>query len=173
MGSDEKDRKQVPEAERVALSRAVVFLLDQREGPLQEHVWTQEKLGIALGISQEAARRAKNPAGVGPAVRDNLPKLMKLTLEQIKERFGGSGERRLDPIALASAIVASQGFPAQLATAKVTDVAIAFQEKKRSYTAEELVETAVLHLRSTEEPDLKGAPSMDPAKPTKPKRGKP
>lgn len=68
----EKERKQVPEEQRVAVTVLLIDLLEQRD-EFGRRKWSQERLGAKLGgLSQETIRRALVPSGVAPAVRDGL-----------------------------------------------------------------------------------------------------
>ena len=96
--------KLLDEAERQAVAAAVRRLLAEKD-PLGKRMWSQARLGGLFGISQESVRRAADPNGVGPAVRDGIYKLAKVeTAEQlmrwvqrddrpVQMRFDGSSER--------------------------------------------------------------------------------
>jgi hypothetical protein len=65
------ERKQVDEAIRAEIARAISRLLDERTADGKK-VWTQERLGLKLGVSQEAARRAQKPDGVTPKIVEGM-----------------------------------------------------------------------------------------------------
>lgn len=66
-------RKQVPEEVRIAIAQKISELLDERR-PDGKKVITQAALGTKLRVSQEAARRAREPDGVTPAIVDGMAK---------------------------------------------------------------------------------------------------
>jgi hypothetical protein len=61
------ERKQVEEAVRRVIARKISDMLDERT-PDGKKVLTQETLGKKLGVSQEAARRAREADGVTPKI---------------------------------------------------------------------------------------------------------
>jgi hypothetical protein len=60
-------RKQVDEPTRIAIAKQIRDLLDSRDA-LGKKRFTQASLGTLLNVSQEAARRAREPDGVTPAI---------------------------------------------------------------------------------------------------------
>src|SRR5688572_17274908 len=81
-----KDRKQVPSAERLAVSFEIRQLLNERD-EYGRRKWSQARLGEALGgLSQETIRRAVTQAGVTPAVRDGLLALQKTTMPDLLKK---------------------------------------------------------------------------------------
>lgn len=81
-------RKQVTPEERAAVSRALTALLDERD-EFGRKKWSQQRLGIELGgLSQESVRRALNPSGVGPAIRDEVARFLELTPEELVRKYG-------------------------------------------------------------------------------------
>ena len=62
-------RRPIPEHEKQAIAAEIKLLLQQR-GPNNERLCTTTSLGaVCGGLSPEAIRKAREPAGVGPAVR--------------------------------------------------------------------------------------------------------
>lgn len=86
-----KDRKQVPQEERIAIARALQHLTNQRD-EFGKRTWSQFSIGSKLGVSQESARRALSPVGVGPAIREGIEALMGMSIDEIVSRFGGEEE---------------------------------------------------------------------------------
>ena len=80
-----KDRKSVPIEERFVIASYIRDLLALRDATGRK-VWTQQSLGVALnGLSQESIRRALDPTGVTPAVRDGVLKHTGLSMKSITE----------------------------------------------------------------------------------------
>lgn len=80
-------RKVLPDHEQEAIAAEVNALLAQRD-PNGARMWTATSLGEALGLTHEAIRLARNPAGVGPAVREGLLLLLGTTMEQLMAKHG-------------------------------------------------------------------------------------
>jgi hypothetical protein len=79
-------RKKVPLKDRIAISSALRDLLDQRDD-FGRKKYSQHALGVMLGVSQESARRALVPDGVGPAILDAAPAVLGMSLEEIKAKY--------------------------------------------------------------------------------------
>lgn len=79
------DRKRVPWDLRVAVSAEVRRLLSMRDAKSGEWSYTQESLGEAMGISQEAVRKAQHPDGVIPRVKDGVLRLTEMSVEELLE----------------------------------------------------------------------------------------
>lgn len=103
-------RKILPDHEQEAIAAEINALLDERDAR-GARVWTATSLGQACGgLTHEAIRLAKNPAGVGPAVRDGLLVLLGTTMDQLMAKHGIAArpthsERTVIPLA-------SRGTPA-------------------------------------------------------------
>jgi hypothetical protein len=65
------ERKQVHEKARQMIARKIAELLDERDAHGKKKI-TQARLGELLGVSQEAARRAREPNGVTPAIVNGM-----------------------------------------------------------------------------------------------------
>jgi hypothetical protein len=63
--------KLVDRDECEAVSHVVRRMLDEKD-ERGKRVWSQARLGDLFNVSQEAVRRAMDPNGVGPAVRDGV-----------------------------------------------------------------------------------------------------
>jgi hypothetical protein len=76
------DRKQVPERDREVIAQVVREMLDERDAHGRRK-WSQHSLGEAIGLSQEAVRKAQTSAGVIPAIRDGIVRLKGKSVEEL------------------------------------------------------------------------------------------
>lgn len=81
-------RRALPEHERQAVAAEIRMLLTQRDEHMRR-IWTTESLGKACGdITHETIRRARDPSGVGPAVRQAILAVTGQTMEQLMAKHG-------------------------------------------------------------------------------------
>lgn len=106
-------RKVLPDHEQEAIAAEVNSLLAQKDAS-GARVWTATSLGQACGgLTHEAIRLARNPAGVGPAVREGLLLLLGTTMEQLLAKHGIAArpthlETMVVPLAVRGASVAAR-----------------------------------------------------------------
>jgi hypothetical protein len=81
------ERKRVSLDLRVAISRQIRELLSSTDGETGERLYTQQSLGAKFGVSQETIRRAQEPDGVTPAIRDAVLQLPGNSVERLLERY--------------------------------------------------------------------------------------
>jgi hypothetical protein len=94
------ERKQVHESARKLLARRITELLDERDNNGKKKL-TQAKLGQLLGVSQEAARRARDPNGVTPAIVNGMRRAFNINVlanervETIRKNDDGTRTRTI------------------------------------------------------------------------------
>jgi hypothetical protein len=82
-------RHVLPDYERRIIAAEVAHLLTVADGRTGKRQWNTVTLGEACGgLKHETIRLARDPEGVGPAVRDGVLALTRTTLEQLARKHG-------------------------------------------------------------------------------------
>jgi hypothetical protein len=99
-------RKTVPDHERAAIAAEIDALLRLRDDE-GDRLWTTAKLAAACDdLSIETIRKAREPSGVGPAVREAILAVTGASMEELMRKHGVEASdaprlRRLDEISAA------------------------------------------------------------------------